>query len=72
MLFRLKMTVDEAIVAYTSLSADVFFKTTILRSQKSTASRLENAIAKVISSSLDINEIQGQEIRMLDEEGPKW
>lgn len=71
MLFRLKMTVDEAILAYTCLSADVF-KPIILQSQKSTASRLENAIAKAICSSLDLSEIEGPEIRMLDEEGPKW
>ena len=73
MLFRLGMTVDEAITSYASLSKYIFAKKTLLSSQKKTnASRLEDAIAKVIHSTLNIDESQAQKILMLDDKGSKW
>jgi len=71
MLFRLRMTVDEAIIAYTRLSVDVFSKKTILSSMKTNASLLENTIATVIRTSLNTGETQARKVRMLDG-GPKW
>jgi hypothetical protein len=73
MLFRLGMSIDETIMAYTRLSEDVFSKRMALRSPKKTnASRLENAITKIIQSSLSVHESQAQTMRLLDAERPKW
>ena len=73
MLFRLRMTVDEAIVAYTRLSEDVFSKKTVLQQHKKRkVSQLENAIATVIHSSLNVDKSRAEMIPMLDDEGPKW
>jgi len=72
MLFRLRMTVDEAITAYARLSEDVFSSKSVWSNMKTNASRLENAIAKVINSSLNVHERQARTMRMLDDNGPKW
>jgi len=72
MLFRLRMTVDEAIVAYTRLAEDVFSKKIVLSHKKSNASRLENAVAKIVLSSIKVENNLSQNIRMLDDKGPKW
>ena len=72
MLFRLRMTVDEAITAYARLSEDVFSSKSVWSNMKTNASRLENAIAKLVNSSLNIHEGQAQTMSMLDDNGPKW
>ena len=72
MLFRLRMTVDEAITAYAKLSEDVFSNKSVWSNMKTNASRLENAIAKLINSSLNVHERQARTMRMLDDNGPKW
>ena len=74
MLFRLRMTIDEAITAYTRLVEDVFSSKTILGSHKprTSAFRLENAITKFICSSLNVEESQAQKVCMLNDNGPKW
>jgi len=72
MLFRLRMTVDEAITAYARLSEDVFSSKSVWSNMKTNASRLENAIAKLINSSLDVHEREAQTMPMLDDNGPKW
>jgi len=69
MLFRLGMTVDQAITAYTRLSEDVFSKKAVLSRKKTNASLLENAIANII---LNVDKSQAQKICMLDDTGPKW
>ena len=73
MLFRLRMSVDQAVVAYTSLSKDVFSKKSALQPHKKTrASLLEGAIATIIHSSLNVDKSRAEKILMLDDEGPKW
>ena len=53
MLFRLRMTVDEAIVAYIRLSEEVFSKKTLFQ-KKRKVSQPENDIATVIHSSFNV------------------
>ena len=72
MLFRLKMTVDEAITAYIKLSENVFSKKPVLSHTGTNTSLLENAIINVIQPSLEVDNSQAHKIRMLDDKGPKW
>jgi hypothetical protein len=66
------MTVDEATAAYKKLSEDIFSKRTLWSRKKSNAALLEEAVANVVHASLGLNNCQAQEIRMLDDKGPKW
>ena len=72
MLFRIGMTVDEAITAYTTVSKNVFSIRSARSNMKTRASLLENAVTTIIHSSLSVDNIQAQNVRMLDDKGPKW
>jgi len=75
MLFRLRMSADEAIRAYVTLAEHVFsspkwgFQT---RNGKFKATRLEDAIATVIQKALNMDEEESRSVRMLDEKAAKW
>jgi len=72
MLFRLRMSVDEAIQAYAELARHVFSEQKwFFQDGKFKASRLEEAIATVIQGALEISEEGSRSVRMLDEEGKK-
>jgi len=72
MLFRLEMTIDEAIAAYRKLSESVFSKKSMFPIKTTDASFLETAAADLIHSSLCVDEIRARGIRMLANEQPKW
>jgi len=73
MLFRLRMSVDEAIDAYARLAKHVFSaQKWFFKDGKFKASRLEEAIATVIQDALKIGEGESRSVRMLDEEAVKW
>jgi len=72
MLFRLGMTVDQAIAAYAKLSEDIFSKKNKWSYKQGNASRLEDAIDLIIQSSLNVEEGRAREIRMLDNDSQKW
>ena len=73
MLFRLRMSVDDAIKAYARLAKDVFSEQKwFFKDGKFKASRLEGAISTVIQEALEIGEVESRSVRMLDEEAAKW
>jgi len=73
MLFRLRMSVDEAIHAYARLAKHVFSaQKWFFKDGKFKASRLEEAIVTVIQEALKIDEMESRSIRMLDEKAAKW
>jgi len=74
MLFRLRMAIDDAISAYVYLTRHVFSEQQSWphRDGIFKASRLEDAIVKIISATLKVDEEQAKELRMLDVNGPKW
>jgi len=73
MLFRLRMSIDEAIGAYARLAKDVFsVQKWFFKDGKFKASRLEEAIATVIQDALKIGKVESRSVRMLDEEATKW
>ena len=73
MLFRLRMSIDEAIRAYARLAKHVFSaQKWFFKDGKFKASRLEEAIATVIQDALKIGEGESRSVRMLDEEAVKW
>ena len=73
-LFRLRMTIDDAINAYVYLTRHVFSErqSWFHRDGIFKASRLEDAIVKIISAQLKVDEDQARELRILDVNGPKW
>ncbi len=73
MLFRLKMSVEDAVDAYTNVAKTVFMSKK-LPHQEGTfkATRLESAIVKIIEKTQHVDEKKARKMRMLDKEGPKW
>ena len=73
MLFRLRMSIDEAIEYYADLARHVFsVQKWYFQDGKFKASRLEDAIVTTIQKALNISEADARSAYMLDEEGPKW
>ena len=86
MLFRLGMTIDEAINAYAKLSTAVFSDknkwsdkagishaiANAIHSLDRKASLLEDELAELIQSNLNIEKRRAMEIRMLDDQGSRW
>ena len=73
MLFRLQMSIDEAIDAYAILTRSVFSeKKGFFRDGTFKASRLEDAIVSIVRTRS--NEANGdpRTVKMLNEDGPKW
>jgi len=71
MLFRLQMSVDDAIKAYASLAKRVFRR--LFRPDANfRATQLEEAVIAIIQESLKIGETEARSIRLVDEERPKW
>jgi len=66
MLFRLRMSIDDAISAFVNLSNSVFSEKNIWSRR---SSRLEDGIVGIIQNAV---EGQAKELRMMDEGGPKW
>ena len=73
MLFRLKMSVEDAIAAYTNLAATAFTEKK-LPHQKGTfkATLLESAIVNIIKQTQRVDEKEARAMRILNNEGPKW
>ena len=74
MLFRLKMSVEDAIAAYTSVAKTVFTEKK-LPHQEGTfkATLLESAIVKIIrSQTKHVDEKEARAMQLLNKEGPKW
>ena len=73
MLFRLRMSIDEAIRAYITLTKhDSSAQKGVFNEGNYSTSRLEEAIATVIQEALQIGEVESRSVRMLDEEAAKW
>ena len=74
MLFRLRMTIDEAIAAYRGLATGVFSdKKWIFQDGTFKATRLEDAIVRVIKENLKIeSDINARQVLLYDEHSPKW
>ena len=71
MLFRLQMTIDDAIKAYTTFASRVFAeKKWFFQQGTFKSSLLEEAFLAIIQSGL--KEGNPRMVRLLDEEGPKW
>jgi len=71
MLFRLQMTIDDAIKAYTRFASRVFSeKKWFFQQGTFKSSLLEEAFLTIIQSGL--KEGDSRMVRLLDEEGPKW
>jgi len=73
MLFRLHMTIDNAIHAYKQFSEYVFSeKKFFFQEGTYKTSRLEQAIVGLLSQQLRISEAEAREVHMWDEDAPKW
>ena len=73
MLFRLRMSVDEAIHAYAKFAKHVFSEQKLFfQDGKFKASRLEEAIMAIIQEALKISEVESRSVRVLDDEAAKW
>ena len=73
MLFRLQMSIGEAIKAYADLASNVFSQQKwFFQGGNFRASRLEDAIVATIRKALNISEADARSVRMLDEERPRW
>jgi len=73
MLFRLKMSIDEAIDAYATLAGSVFSeKKSFFQEGTFKASRLEDAIISVIRARSIEADGDPRAVKMLNEDGPKW
>ncbi len=73
MLFRLQMSVDEAIKAFASLAKGVFSERRFFHQEEnSRAMQLEEAVIRIVQNSLRIGEAEARSIKLLDEGGPKW
>jgi len=72
MLFRLKMTIEDAIRAYVDLSIYVSAEKRRWPLEDSIfhSNRLETAIVSIIQSASNVK--QPRELRMLNKGGPKW
>jgi len=72
MLFRLKMTIEDAIKAYVDLSIYVSAEKRRWPLEDSIfhSNRLESAIVSIIQSASNVK--QARELRMLNKGGPKW
>ncbi len=72
MLFRLRMSIDNAITAYVALAKNVFSERKLLfQDGNFKASRLEEAIVNIIHVALNLTAEEARSVRMLDEAGPK-
>jgi len=72
MLFRLQMSIDDAIRAYTILARDVFVeKKWCFQEGTFKASRLEDAVLTIIREA-DKEKEDPNQILLLDDKGPKW
>jgi len=74
MLFRLGMSIEDAIDAYTVLAKQVFSekKRLLLREEMFKATRLEEAVIGIIQMELKLGKDQAKGVRMLDEKMVKW
>jgi len=73
MLFRLKMSIDEAIKSYAILAKRIFSEQKwFFQDGQFKASRLEEALVTTIQEALKVNEASARSVRMLDEEAPRW
>jgi len=73
MLFRLRMSIEDAIKAYTDLAKRVFSEKKWPHQQGTfKASLLEDAILCIIELQLNVEKNEANGVPMLDEEGPKW
>ena len=74
MLFRLKMSIVEAIDTYLRLTKQVFSeKKWIFQDGSFKATRLEEAIVQVIKAKLKIeSDEEARQVQLLDESSPKW
>ncbi len=73
MLFRLQMSIDEAIDSYAILAKHIFSKRKLFfQNGQFKASRLEEALVTTIQKALNVNEVRARSVRMLDEERPRW
>jgi len=74
MLFRLRMTIDDAVKTYADLSRNVFFEKRrwpfedpIFKSNQ-----LDSAITSIIQTATILGVDQARNLRMLNQGGPKW
>ena len=73
MLFRLEMSIDEAIDAYATLARRVFSeKKWFFHEGTFRASRLEDAIISIIRARSNEADGDPRAVKMLNEDGPKW
>ena len=73
MLFRLQMSIDEAINAYATLTKRVFSEKKMCFQQGTfKATRLEDAIVSIIRERPTEADEDPRDVQMLNEDGPKW
>jgi len=73
MLFRLQMSIDEAINAYATLARIVFSERKwFFQEGNFKATQLENAIVSIIRERPTEANDDPWEVKMLNEDGPKW
>jgi hypothetical protein len=71
MLFRLRMSIEEAISAYVKVATFVFSERKLWHQEGTfKASRLEEAMTDLIATSLGIGKVEAAKIRMCDEQFP--
>jgi hypothetical protein len=71
MLFRLRMSIDQAISAYVEITSHVFSqKKWPLQEGTFKASRLEEGIIRVIAATLKVEEAEAVTMRMLNDQFP--
>jgi len=67
------MSIDEAIDTYLDLTKHVFSERKwIFQDGSFKATRLEEAIVQVIKAKLNIENDEARQVRLLDENSPKW
>jgi len=72
MLFRLRLSIDDAITHYITLANHVFSEQKWpFQNGKFKASRLEHAIVTIIQETLEISPDEARSVRMLDDAGSK-
>jgi len=72
MLFRLRLSIDEAITVYVTLANHVFSEQKWpFQNGKFKASRLEEAIVTIIQEALEVSPEKARTVRMLDGTGHK-
>jgi len=73
LLFRLRMSIDDAIEAYVWLASSVFSKKKwFFQEGTFKASRLEEAIHTIIQEKTNLEVEVPRGVHLLDEEGPRW